>query len=113
MAKNKVFISFDFDNDRALKEFMVGQARNADSPFEISDHSLKEAAPEKDRCSPRRVEHGSALDQGHPFGPPHRAVEVDVDQLNAHRRRQDRGIDLQQLLLTCEQFLIFKPGFGL
>ncbi len=48
MAKKKIFISFDFDNDKALKDFIVGQAKNDDSPFEISDHSLKEAAPEKD-----------------------------------------------------------------
>ena len=48
MAKKKVFISFDFDNDRTLKEFIVQQAKNADSPFEITDMSLKEAAPEKD-----------------------------------------------------------------
>lgn len=48
MAKKKVFISFDFDNDKTLKDFVVGQAKNPDSPFEISDHSLKEAAPEKD-----------------------------------------------------------------
>ena len=46
MAKIKVFISFDFDNDKILKEFIVGQAKNSDSPFEVSDHSLKEAAPE-------------------------------------------------------------------
>ena len=48
MAKKKVFISFDFDNDNTLKEFIVGQAKLADSPFEVSDHSLKEAKPEKD-----------------------------------------------------------------
>jgi len=48
MAKKKVFISFDFDNDKTLKDFLVGQSKNDDSPFEISDHSLKEAAPEKD-----------------------------------------------------------------
>lgn len=48
MAKKKVFISFDFDNDKTLKEFMVGQAKLPDSPFEIADYSLKEAAPEKD-----------------------------------------------------------------
>lgn len=48
MAKKKVFISFDFDNDKTIKDFIVGQAKNPDSPFEISDHSLKEAAPEKD-----------------------------------------------------------------
>lgn len=47
MSKKKVFISFDFDNDKALKEFIVGQAKLEDSPFEVADHSLKEAAPEK------------------------------------------------------------------
>ena len=45
MAK-RVFISFDFDNDEALKNLMVGQARLPDSPFEISNWSMKEAAPE-------------------------------------------------------------------
>lgn len=48
MAKKRVFISYDFDNDKALKDFMIGQAKNSDSPFEIADFSLKEAAPEKD-----------------------------------------------------------------
>ena len=47
MAK-RVFVSFDFDNDKTLKDFIIGQAKNADSPFEASDFSLKEAAPEKD-----------------------------------------------------------------
>ena len=46
MAKTKVFVSFDFDNDRKLKDFIVGQSKLPDSPFDISDHSLKEAAPE-------------------------------------------------------------------
>ncbi len=27
MAKKKVFISFDFDNDKASKESMIGQAQ--------------------------------------------------------------------------------------
>lgn len=48
MAKTKVFVSFDFDNDKTLKDLIIGQAKNADSPFEVSDHSLKEAAPEKE-----------------------------------------------------------------
>lgn len=48
MAKKKVFVSFDYDNDKALKDFIIGQAKNSDSPFEVSDHSLKEAKPEKD-----------------------------------------------------------------
>lgn len=48
MAKKRVFVSFDFDNDRVLKDFIIGQSKNVDSPFEVIDHSLKEAAPEKD-----------------------------------------------------------------
>ena len=48
MAKKRVFVSFDFDNDRVLKDFIIGQSKNEDSPFEVIDHSLKEAAPERD-----------------------------------------------------------------
>lgn len=47
MKKKRVFISFDFDNDRILRDFMLGQARLPDSPFEVIDYSLKEAAPER------------------------------------------------------------------
>ena len=47
MAKKRVFVSFDFDNDKTLKDFLVGQARLPDSPFEVIDHSLKEAQPER------------------------------------------------------------------
>ena len=43
MARKRVFVSFDFDNDKVLKDFIVGQARNPDTPFEIVDTSLKEA----------------------------------------------------------------------
>lgn len=43
MGKCKLFISFDYDHDRTLKEFLVGQAKHADSPFEIADWSVKEA----------------------------------------------------------------------
>lgn len=47
MAKKRVFVSFDFDNDKTLKDFIIGQARNPDSPFEVIDTSLKEAQPMK------------------------------------------------------------------
>ncbi len=46
-VKKKAFVSFDFDYDRGLKELFVGQARMEDTPFDIIDHSLKEAAPER------------------------------------------------------------------
>ncbi len=45
--KKRVFVSFDFDEDRALKDFIIQQAKNSDSPFNVIDHSLKEAAPER------------------------------------------------------------------
>jgi len=48
MAKKRVFISFDFDNNQNLKNLLVGQAKNPDSPFEILDWSLKESAPQWD-----------------------------------------------------------------
>jgi predicted GTPase len=47
MARKRVFVSFDFDNDKVLKDFVIGQARLPDSPFEVIDTSLKEAAPMK------------------------------------------------------------------
>jgi hypothetical protein len=43
MAKSKVFISFDYDHDSTLKEFLVGQSKLLDSPFELADWSIKEA----------------------------------------------------------------------
>lgn len=47
MDKKRVFVSFDFDNDKVLKEFIIGQSRLTDSPFEVIDTSLKETAPMK------------------------------------------------------------------
>jgi hypothetical protein len=58
MAKTTVFVSFDFDRDKPLKDFVIGQAGLDDSPFEVSDHSLKEAAPEAQWVS--RARRGSA-----------------------------------------------------
>jgi hypothetical protein len=39
----RVYISFDYDHDDDLKTLLVGQAKHADSPFEIADWSIKEA----------------------------------------------------------------------
>lgn len=60
MAKKRVFVSFDFDNDKTLKDFIVGQAKLDDSPFEIVDFSLKEAAPEKTWLDKARAAIGRA-----------------------------------------------------
>lgn len=45
---SRLFVSFDFDNDRVLRDFIIGQAKLPDSPFEVTDVSLKEAAPQAD-----------------------------------------------------------------
>jgi len=42
MPKSRVFISFDYDNDKGIKELLVGQAKNSDTPFEIADWSIKD-----------------------------------------------------------------------
>lgn len=47
MPKKRVFVSFDFDNDKTLKDFIVGQSKLPDSPFDVADHSLKEAQPRR------------------------------------------------------------------
>jgi hypothetical protein len=44
MAKKRSFISFDYDNDLDLKNLLIGQAKNEDTPFEIADFSIKEAS---------------------------------------------------------------------
>ena len=41
MAK-RAFISFDFDHDEDLRNLLVGQAKNPDTPFVIQDRSVKE-----------------------------------------------------------------------
>ena len=42
MSKKRVFISFDYDHDETLKTFLVGQSKLPDSPFELTDWSIKE-----------------------------------------------------------------------
>ena len=42
--KTRVYISFDYDHDVDLKNLLVGQAKNDDSPFSIADWSIKEAS---------------------------------------------------------------------
>ena len=46
-SRRRVFVSFDFDNDDELKHALIGQSRYPNSPFDVYDWSLKEAAPER------------------------------------------------------------------
>jgi hypothetical protein len=46
--KKKVYICFDFDKDKSLKDLLIAQCMNENCPFDVIDASLKEATPEKD-----------------------------------------------------------------
>lgn len=41
----RVFTAFDYDHDEGLKNLLVGQSRHDDSPFEMSDWSVKDPYP--------------------------------------------------------------------
>lgn len=41
--KARVYVSFDYDNDDDLRILLVGQSKNDDSPFSITDASIPEA----------------------------------------------------------------------
>lgn len=45
--KKKVFVSFDFHNDKNIRTFVMGQAKLPTSPFSGADWSMKEAAPQR------------------------------------------------------------------
>ncbi len=55
MAKVPVFISFDYDHDSDLKTLLVGQSKNEDSPFEISDWSVKEESATWEEDARKRI----------------------------------------------------------
>lgn len=41
-ATKRAFIAFDFDHDEDLRNLLVGQAKNPDTPFQIVDRSVRE-----------------------------------------------------------------------
>ena len=43
IPKTKIFVSFDFDNNEGLKNLFVGQGKHDDTPFEVTDMSIKQA----------------------------------------------------------------------
>ena len=45
MSKWKMFVSFDYETDLTLKEGLVSQAERPDSPFSVTDFSLRERQP--------------------------------------------------------------------
>jgi hypothetical protein len=51
----RAFISFDYDNDARLKDLLVGQSKNPDSPFVIHDWSIKEPSADWKDKARRRI----------------------------------------------------------
>ena len=62
MAKSRVFTSFDCDHDEDLRNLLIGQSKNEDSPFEMEDWSVKEQLSgdwkAKARAKIKKVNHG-------------------------------------------------------
>src|ERR1043166_4466270 len=40
--KTRVFVSFDYDHDDDIKMLFYGQAKNSETPFDITDMSVKQ-----------------------------------------------------------------------
>ena len=55
MSGKRVFISFDFDNDKDLPGNLVAQAEQEKSPFSFEDRSLKEPYDENWRRKVRNI----------------------------------------------------------
>lgn len=61
--KRNVFVSFDYDHDVRLKDAIIGQSKYPNSPFNIIDFSMKEAAPQRSwrAYARRRIERSSVV----------------------------------------------------
>ena len=55
MARKRVFISFDYDNDRELPGNLVAQAKRSDSPFALVDLSVRHSIDEKWKLEVRKL----------------------------------------------------------
>ncbi len=55
MALTRVFVSFDYDNDNDLKTLLIGQSKHPDSPFAISDWSIREPSADWKDKARRRI----------------------------------------------------------
>ena len=53
----RVFVSFDYDYDKTLKDFLIGQAKNPDSPFEGGVSGLERQGAHEDQGVGHRHRH--------------------------------------------------------
>lgn len=59
--KKKVFISFDYDHDLSQKNLLVGQSLLEDSPFEISDVSIKQEETNWEEKARRKIKNADVV----------------------------------------------------
>ena len=57
----RVFISFDYDNDKELRANLVGEAKKSDSPFQMTDYSVHERLDNNWRKEVRQQIRGADL----------------------------------------------------
>ena len=55
MARTKVFVSFEYETGYELKETLIGQAKQQDSPFSVTD-----SLPEREGTGERLAGQGEA-----------------------------------------------------
>lgn len=61
MSKKRCFISYDYDNDANIKNALMAQSKVENSPFEISDWSLKEASPNWEKEAREKIKNSSIV----------------------------------------------------
>jgi len=108
-GKKRVFVSFDIDNDKAIKDFVMGQSRLPDFRYEVIDHSEKQAAPIKTwERKARQAIKGSELVMV-ALGPDtHRAPEV-LKEVRIARRQ---AVPVVQIIVQPDEKYRPVPGAG-
>ena len=59
--RTRVFVSFDYDNDRDLKTMLIGQGKLKGSPFYIEDWSIKQESASWRTDARRRISRSSLV----------------------------------------------------
>lgn len=90
MARKKIFVSFDFDNDKILKDFIIGQTKLPSSPFSAVDVSLREAQPEPEweiEAEKRILQSDIVLVMVGPYTHNAHGVRKEVSMANKHGKK--------------------------
>ena len=56
MAKTKVFLSYDYEHDLDMKNSLIAQSKQQDSPFSINDLSIREKSPDWQQIARKSIQ---------------------------------------------------------